>query len=125
MCNACGFYCCASDQFEGCGCDHCEESACWPRCEGCGEVGCDGECRDDEDDYRGPASQFVPCPAPGCDEGRRLGTVPKWSLDGQPADLGECTTCGGVGEVEAEREPRTEEDLDEQRELECAGRLAA
>lgn len=24
MCNACGFLCCASDVFEGCGCDHCE-----------------------------------------------------------------------------------------------------
>lgn len=30
MCNACGFYCCASDVFEKCGCDHCPCSACWP-----------------------------------------------------------------------------------------------
>lgn len=29
MCNACGFLCCASDCFEGCGCDHCGCSACW------------------------------------------------------------------------------------------------
>ncbi|MFC6790629.1 hypothetical protein ACFQE0_14030 [Methylobacterium komagatae] len=28
MCNACAFYCCASDEFEGCGCDHCYDSAC-------------------------------------------------------------------------------------------------
>ncbi len=30
MCNACGFYCCASDQFYGCGCEHCPCSECWP-----------------------------------------------------------------------------------------------
>jgi hypothetical protein len=30
MCNACGFYCCASDEFGGCGCDHCYCSECWP-----------------------------------------------------------------------------------------------
>ena len=30
MCNACGFYCCASDEFEKCGCEHCPCSACWP-----------------------------------------------------------------------------------------------
>lgn len=29
MCNACGFLCCASDCFEGCGCDHCGCSSCW------------------------------------------------------------------------------------------------
>jgi hypothetical protein len=29
MCNACGFFCCASDVFEGCGCDHCYCSECW------------------------------------------------------------------------------------------------
>lgn len=28
MCNACGFLCCASDVFGGCGCDHCHEPAC-------------------------------------------------------------------------------------------------
>lgn len=29
MCNACGFRCCASDMFAGCGCDHCANSDCW------------------------------------------------------------------------------------------------
>lgn len=29
MCNACGFICCASDCFEGCGCDHCADPNCW------------------------------------------------------------------------------------------------
>ena len=29
MCNACGFYCCAWDGFERCGCDWCDNSACW------------------------------------------------------------------------------------------------
>lgn len=29
MCNACGFYCCAYDGFDGCGCDHCPEPRCW------------------------------------------------------------------------------------------------
>lgn len=29
MCNACGFYCCASDVFSGCGCDHCHCEECW------------------------------------------------------------------------------------------------
>lgn len=36
MCNACGNYCCGSDEFGGCGCDGCEEPECWS---------------DDEDDY--------------------------------------------------------------------------
>jgi hypothetical protein len=36
MCNACGFLCCGSDQFEGCGCDGCECPDCWTAdCEGC------------------------------------------------------------------------------------------
>lgn len=30
MCNACGFYCCGSDQFERCGCESCPYSECWP-----------------------------------------------------------------------------------------------
>lgn len=34
MCNACGFYCCAWDGFEKCGCDHCP----------------DPKCRDDDED---------------------------------------------------------------------------
>ena len=29
MCNACGFYCCAWDGFEKCGCDDCPNPACW------------------------------------------------------------------------------------------------
>ena len=29
MCNACGFMCCAYDAFEGCGCEHCDNPACW------------------------------------------------------------------------------------------------
>lgn len=29
MCNACGFQCCASDVFSGCGCDHCNCEHCW------------------------------------------------------------------------------------------------
>lgn len=51
MCNACGFLCCASDCFEGCGCDHCSNPACWPQCDNCGEPGCDGECGGPDEDY--------------------------------------------------------------------------
>lgn len=40
MCNACGFYCCASDMFSGCGCDHCDNIECWPD--------------EDDDDYYNP-----------------------------------------------------------------------
>jgi hypothetical protein len=29
MCNACHNMCCGSDQFEGCGCDFCDEPDCW------------------------------------------------------------------------------------------------
>jgi hypothetical protein len=29
MCNACGFYCCALDTFDGCGCDGCPCEECW------------------------------------------------------------------------------------------------
>ena len=29
MCNACAFLCCASDVFEGCGCEHCPDPDCW------------------------------------------------------------------------------------------------
>jgi len=43
MCNACGFQCCASDEFEGCGCDDCDDPACWSRCEYCGQS-VTGEC---------------------------------------------------------------------------------
>lgn len=30
MCNACHNMCCGSDLFEGCGCEHCDNPACWP-----------------------------------------------------------------------------------------------
>ena len=42
MCNACGFYCCGSDEFEGCGCDQCPCSACWPEVDE--EEAEDGDC---------------------------------------------------------------------------------
>lgn len=45
MCNACGFYCCGSDEFGGCGCEHCPDSACWPDDE--------DEWHDDDDQYEG------------------------------------------------------------------------
>lgn len=38
MCNACGFGCCAFDDFEGCGCN-CDEWRCRvSRCGGCGQM---------------------------------------------------------------------------------------
>lgn len=50
MCNACGNLCCGSDEFEGCGCDHCGNSECWSRCDICGDL--EGGCAcDDDDDY--------------------------------------------------------------------------
>lgn len=61
MCNACGFLCCGSDEFSGCGCDHCSEPACHAEtCFNCGRPAwvCDGECDDwdevvrAEDEYR-------------------------------------------------------------------------
>lgn len=57
MCNACGFYCCASDQFEGCGCDTCGYEECLQLCEECGEAigltaidGICDECSDRDED---------------------------------------------------------------------------
>lgn len=41
MCNACHNMCCGSDQFEGCGCDHCNEPDCWS----------DDEYFEDDDDF--------------------------------------------------------------------------
>lgn len=39
MCNACGFQCCASDLFEGCGCEDCPNPACRrSKCDICGET---------------------------------------------------------------------------------------
>jgi hypothetical protein len=46
MCNACGFYCCASDQFERCGCEYCPDPACWPDDED--EFGDEDEYGDDD-----------------------------------------------------------------------------
>jgi hypothetical protein len=55
MCNACGFLCCASDEFGGCGCEHCGEPECLRLCKYCGENECDGFCQSgDDDDYFGP-----------------------------------------------------------------------
>lgn len=55
MCNACGFSCCAFDDFEGCGCN-CDEWRCRvSRCGGCGQSvdatdpGADCECFPDDD----------------------------------------------------------------------------
>lgn len=48
MCNACGFLCCGSDQFGGCGCEHCRDEACLRLCKLCGKNECDGDCRDDD-----------------------------------------------------------------------------
>jgi hypothetical protein len=51
MCNACGYYCCASDEFDHCGCEYCYNPACWPPfCESCGEYHFEGKC-DTEDEY--------------------------------------------------------------------------
>jgi hypothetical protein len=50
VCNACGFLCCGSDEFEGCGCYHCGEPACLRICKHCGENECDGYCQSDDDD---------------------------------------------------------------------------
>ena len=50
MCNACGFLCCGSDEFSGCGCDHCEEPDCHSEiCFNCGSRLCDGDCDIDDD----------------------------------------------------------------------------
>lgn len=53
MCNACGFLCCGSDEFGGCGCEHCGEDGCLRLCKLCGENECDGACAhgDDLGDY--------------------------------------------------------------------------
>ncbi len=54
MCNACGFLCCGSDQFGGCGCEHCGNEACLRICKFCGENECDGFCQSEDDyDYLG------------------------------------------------------------------------
>lgn len=48
MCNACGFLCCGSDEFGGCGCEHCGEPDCLRLCAACGENECDGACAGDD-----------------------------------------------------------------------------
>jgi len=41
MCNACGNLCCGSDQFDGCGCEHCFDPACMPTvCKSCADPRC-------------------------------------------------------------------------------------
>jgi hypothetical protein len=49
MCNACGFICCASDEFEGCGCDTCGVDDCLEDCQECGEkeIFCACDCEED------------------------------------------------------------------------------
>lgn len=50
MCNACGFLCCGSDEFSGCGCDHCDEPDCHSeQCFNGGQPLCDGDCDIEED----------------------------------------------------------------------------
>lgn len=51
MCNACGFQCCGSDQFERCGCNHCDNPACWEVCESCGEYEWECVCVEDDCDF--------------------------------------------------------------------------
>jgi len=58
MCNACGFLCCGSDQFGGCGCEHCGEEACLRICKLCGENECDGFCQSN-DDYEFDAEALI------------------------------------------------------------------
>lgn len=52
MCNACGFYCCASDEFDGCGCD-CPEAICremrCPMCFTTFDLGIDEACPCEDD----------------------------------------------------------------------------
>lgn len=49
MCNACGNVCCGSDEFGGCGCDGCDDPACWAPCDYCNSIDCDGDCAPVED----------------------------------------------------------------------------
>lgn len=54
MCNACGFLCCGSDQFGGCGCESCGEEGYLDICDQCGENQCDGYCGSDDDLFDDP-----------------------------------------------------------------------
>lgn len=49
MCNACGFQCCGSDEFSGCGCDHCDCEECWNGEEWLNDEGYGEE---EDDDFR-------------------------------------------------------------------------
>jgi hypothetical protein len=91
MCNACGFYCCASDCFSGCGCEWCPEPACRP----------DGFICQQVDD----SPRIIGCET--CDtEGRILrGAGP------DPKDYGPCPVCDGTGGEIIRTEPVTLEDL--------------
>lgn len=52
MCNACGFLCCGSDEFGGCGCEHCGHPDCLPRtCWACNEPISDCICDEVDDSY--------------------------------------------------------------------------
>ena len=53
MCNACNNLCCGSDEFGGCGCEHCGCDECLAPCYACGLIICDGDCQDDFDDFDG------------------------------------------------------------------------
>lgn len=61
MCNACGFYCCASDVFSSCGCEWCPMAACQPDDDEFGDSEFDYECQHDK-----PVQGFIclPCPDP-------------------------------------------------------------
>ena len=69
MCNACGFYCCAWDGFDKCGCDHCPNPDCHDdACISCGEEWCDGDCDDmDYDDLGDERDEMMfDCGVEGC-----------------------------------------------------------
>lgn len=61
MCLACHMVCCASDEFEGCGCVHCDDPSCWPPERG-DLFDEDERDLDDEDD----GGMLMPLAACGC-----------------------------------------------------------
>lgn len=69
MCNACGFSCCAFDDFEGCGCNCAEWRCRVSRCGGCGQSidatdpGADCDCYPDDWDDDAP-DNGVPATVP-------------------------------------------------------------
>lgn len=85
MCLACSMVCCASDEFEGCGCVHCDNPECWAEPN---EYRDDDREDEDEDDYFDalPLAACPCAPAPArfrCDEIRellaRLNSVNAWT----------------------------------------------